>query len=198
MGTRSDIIVRRSDGKWHRIYCHWDGYLLHNGKILFNHYTDQKHCDALVALGNLSILGRDIGVKHSFNKRTGGKMDIAYRTKHDHMCLSYLRDRPMGNWHFAKTKAEFIACERGEIGDTLQVVWPEANCSTEFIYVWDGERWWVGDPDQGTQTLIDLGDALQGKKSLTPAVKAFGVNFVIGQHMPHDPAKPDHKWTMNK
>ncbi len=52
----------------------------------------------------------------------------------------------------------------------------------------------VGDPDQGTQTLIDLGDALQGKKTLCPSVKAFGM--VIGQHAPSDPSKP-HGWGGN-
>lgn len=36
-------------------------------------------------------------------------------------------------------------------------------------------------------------DALTGKKTLKPAVKAFGM--IIGQHAAHDPAKPaDHKW----
>ena len=194
MGTRSDIIVHRADGKWHRIYCHWDGYLSHNGKILFEHYTDQKHADALVALGNLSILERDIGKRHSFDKRCSGNADAAYQQQHAHMCLSYLRDRPMGGWHFAKTKAEFIAAESGEVGDSLPAVWPEADTWTEFAYVWDQGKWWVTDPDEGTQTLVDLGDALSGKRTVKPSVKVFGA--VIGQHGAHDPAVPGrHTWS---
>ncbi len=54
MGTRSDIIVHRADGKWARIYCHWDGFVDHNGTILHEHYTTQEKCDALVALGYIS------------------------------------------------------------------------------------------------------------------------------------------------
>ncbi len=76
--------------------------------------------------------------------------------------------------------------DRGEkgtdatVGDSLAAVWPEAGTWTEFTYVWDGARWWVGDPDEGQQTLIDLGDALQGKKLLRPAIKTPWA--VIGRH----------------
>ncbi len=47
MGTRSDIIVNRTDGKWARIYCHWDGYIEHKGKILFENYSSQEKAEAL-------------------------------------------------------------------------------------------------------------------------------------------------------
>lgn len=67
MGTRSDIIVRRTDGSWKRIYCHWDGYLEHNGKILFEHYNSQELAEALVAPGDLSSLGEIVGEKHPFD-----------------------------------------------------------------------------------------------------------------------------------
>lgn len=56
MGTRSDIIVHLADGTWKRIYCHWDGYLSHNGRILFESYNTQKKAEALVAPGDLSSL----------------------------------------------------------------------------------------------------------------------------------------------
>lgn len=200
MGTRSDIIVHRADGKWHRIYCHWDGYLSHNGKILFDAYTDQKHADALVALGNLSVLGPKIGTKHPFDKPDFNTPAYAvHEKKYDGMCTSYIRDRGLGNWHYAKTKAEFLKLEAGEIGDTLQAVWPDANTGTEFTYVWDQGKWYVADPDEGTQAMIDLGDALSGKRTLTPNVKAFGGPMVIGKHLPHDPASPDnHKWSSGR
>ena len=76
MSTRSDIIVQRADGKWHRIYCHSDGYLSHNGQILFDHYNSQAKAESLVQLGDLSLLGPEIGVKHPFEGPS-----IFYRVK---------------------------------------------------------------------------------------------------------------------
>jgi hypothetical protein len=120
MGTRSDIIVQRADGKWHRIYVHWDGYLSHNGKILFDHYTSQEQVEKLVALGDLSILGSRTGSKHPFEAPSrylpGGdslKSNPAYDAydkKYHGMCLAYGRDR--GEKDVA-----------GTISDSLAEVW---------------------------------------------------------------------------
>jgi hypothetical protein len=166
---------------WHRVYCHWDGYLEHNGRILFDHYTSQTLAEKLVALGDLSVLGPKIGVRHPFDTPAYNTPQAAeYEKRYSGMCLAYGRDR--GEKDVA-----------GTVADTLAGCWPENDTWTEFTYVWDDGRWWVGDPDEGSQTLIDLGDALTGKKTLKPAVKAFGM--VIGQHAAHDPAKPDdHGW----
>ena len=67
MATRSMIGVRRPDGKVEAIYCHWDGYLDHNGRILLHHYTDLEKVKALIALGDLSSLGPEIGEEHDFD-----------------------------------------------------------------------------------------------------------------------------------
>lgn len=185
MGTRSDIIVHKANGTWHRIYCHWDGYLDHNGKILFDHYTTQKQAEALVALGDLSSLGPTIGRKHSFDgPKFGTPSYDKWRALKATMCTAYGRDRGEAD----------VA---GNIGESLFAVWPEQDTWTEFTYVWaDADMrekpvdpcWWVADPDKGTQDLVNLGDALQGKISVRPNVKAFGA--VIGRHTAHDPFKP--------
>lgn len=191
MGTRSDIIVQRTDGKWARIYCHWDGYVSHNGHILYNHYNSQKMAEKLVKLGDLSSLGEVIGIKHSFDWQT--KLIDKYRNGPDRdrydayksdpkyalysrMCLAYGRDR-------GETGVE------ARVGDTLSSVWPEADTWTEFTYVWSRElggftdgAWWVGDPDEGSQTLKLLAEVIAGVVTVTPAVKAFG--GIIGKHQP--------------
>jgi hypothetical protein len=74
-------------------------------------------------------------------------------------------------------------------------VWPEEGTWAEFTYVWDDGKWWVGNPNEGTQTLIDLGDALLGKRTLKPAVKAFGI--VIGEHHQTKAGKP-HGWMWHR
>ncbi len=74
MGTRSLIGVMHGDNcKF--VYCHWDGYLAHNGKILQEHYDSAK-ANHLVALGDISSLCKNVvipdGVEHSFDKPADG------------------------------------------------------------------------------------------------------------------------------
>ena len=74
MGTRSLIGVMHGDNcKF--VYCHWDGYVAHNGKILQEHYDSAK-ANHLVALGDISSLNRNVvipdGVEHSFDKPAEG------------------------------------------------------------------------------------------------------------------------------
>ncbi len=170
MGTRSDIIVHRADGQWHRIYCHWDGYLEGVGRTLFDHYTSQKQVEELVAPGDMSACYA------SCSKPKGHTFDTPVKG----YCVYYGRDRGEAD----------VA---GTVGESLQAVWPPEDTWTEFTYVWDDGRWWCTDPDEGTQTLIDLGDLLTGKRTLKPSVKAFGV--VIGQHGALDPKTQDHSWS---
>ena len=81
MATRSTIALEFADGTIGQVYCHWDGYIEHNGKILFNHYSDPFKLRELIDLGNLSSLAEDIGEKHNFNDNVKGQ------------CTFYGRDR---------------------------------------------------------------------------------------------------------
>ena len=56
MATRSTIAMEFADGTVQQIYCHWDGYLEHNGKILFNHYVDPYKTRDLIDMGDISSL----------------------------------------------------------------------------------------------------------------------------------------------
>lgn len=176
MGTRSDIIVECADGKFHCIYCHWDGYLSHNGQILFDHYTTQAKCEALVALGDISLLKAEIGVKHSFDAPplSDKAAREAYDAKYANMTTAYHRDR-----------GEKLNIT---VGDTLQAVWPGEDTWTEFIYVWrkDPGKWFVCSADDGTQALVDLGDALLGRIDVGANVKVPFAGITLGKH-----AKPE-------
>lgn len=57
MATRSTIGIRHEDGSVTKIYCHWDGYIEHNGGILQKYYNTAEKIEPLLALGNLSVLG---------------------------------------------------------------------------------------------------------------------------------------------
>ena len=93
MGTRSKIAIENADGTVTGIYCHWDGYLSHNGKILAENYTDEAKVRKLIALGNISSLGPHIGNQHDFDNapalscnaygRDRGEKDQAACTAHN-------------------------------------------------------------------------------------------------------------------
>lgn len=67
MATRSTIAIEYADGTVGQVYCHWDGYLEHNGKILRDHYSNPFILRDLIDMGDISSLGRIIGTKHPFS-----------------------------------------------------------------------------------------------------------------------------------
>ena len=116
MATRSHIGVRNTDGTVDYIYCHWDGYPSHNGKILIDHYADMDKVNALMKLGDLSILGAEIGEKQDFYDRS---------THNQNWCLAYRRDRNEPNTSVTTT----------QFADLLK------DDSVDYIYVFDGDYW---------------------------------------------------------
>ena len=71
MATRS-IIAKLDDKGVQAIYCHNDGYLSNNGKILDQHYTDCSKLNALLAEGDISSL-RDTIADTTFYARDRGE-----------------------------------------------------------------------------------------------------------------------------
>ena len=144
MATRSRIGILNDDGTVDSIYCHWDGYLSHNGKILFEHYTDPAVVQELIALGDISSLGIVIGEKHPFDFNSN---DDDWEAMYGHMCQVYGRDR-------------------GETGDDAAhsnsiEEFSAINCDAEFYYLFCDGEWLVLDsygdkPDQ----FVPLEDAL--------------------------------------
>jgi hypothetical protein len=72
MATRSRIGIEKEDGTILSIYCHWDGYPSHNGRILLESYTDKEKVSDLIELGSISILAKNLtpidGAAHDFDK----------------------------------------------------------------------------------------------------------------------------------
>ena len=56
MATRSLIGVKLNDNIVKTIYCHWDGYPEHNGKLLVENYSTPAAITELMLLGDLSNL----------------------------------------------------------------------------------------------------------------------------------------------
>jgi hypothetical protein len=126
MGTRSHIGVRNLDQTVDYIYCHWDGYPEHNGKILSEHYQDMDRVNALMKLGDLSSLDVEIGEKHEFENRIRG------------WCHAYGRDRGETNISVGTTTFDKLLF----------------NDNVDYIYIFDGEFWDCY--DTYTKTNINL------------------------------------------
>jgi len=94
------------------IYCHWDGYLAHNGAILNEHYSNSPKVNNLIALGDLSSLRPEIGVQHAFSSLDVPKEEQeAYDKEHGNSCTFYTRDRgedaPYKHFESAKAALEY-------------------------------------------------------------------------------------------
>jgi hypothetical protein len=117
MATRSYIGFRNSDDTVDYIYCHFDGYPSNNGKILVENYEDPTKVNQLLRLGDLSILGAEIGEKHDFNDKDTSLFK--------NWCLAYGRDRGEANTQ-VKTRptAELINDD-----------------NVDYVYIFDGDYW---------------------------------------------------------
>lgn len=84
MSTRARIGIVNADKSVTSIYTHSDGYIEHHGPILLNHYNTEAKIRGLLKLGNLSVLGKELGKKHDFNTQYDVYPD---------WCKAYKRDR---------------------------------------------------------------------------------------------------------
>ena len=150
MGTRSRIAVMHGT-VCKSVYCHWDGYLEHNGQILQKHYDSAK-ANQLVALGDISSLRSEIGEKHAFSKLEVPMDGEAYDKLYGDMTTFYGRDRGEAGceWQVAHTFEEFLEQADG--------------CGAEFYYVMRDGVWYVGNFYSSTalyKTLTPLAQALE-------------------------------------
>jgi hypothetical protein len=152
MGTRSRIAVMHGD-VCKSVYCHWDGYYAHNGYILLNHYDSAK-ANQLVALGDLSSLGPEIGEKHSFDiqAKYGTPEYLAEQEAKAQMCTFYGRDRGESTtWAVSHNFFEFMdLCEKS---------------TAEYFYVMKDDVWYAGrmyGPD--AKTLQPLAEIMAKEK----------------------------------
>jgi len=114
MSTRSNIGIVNPDGTVESIAVHFDGYLEGVGQTLATHYQDEAKVRALLALGDLSYLGAEIGEAHDF------------KTCPDGVCNAYGRDRGEKN----------VAAKRfANVDDAL------LDMVGEYFYVWRDGAW---------------------------------------------------------
>jgi len=96
MATRSTIALEFADGTIGQVYCHWDGYLAHNGEMLKEYYSNPFVLRDLIDLGSLSSLRPTIGTKHPFSMFEANMTQDEYANLYRDMCTFYGRDRGEG------------------------------------------------------------------------------------------------------
>ena len=151
MGTRSRIGVMHGDNV-KSVYCHWDGYLEHNGAILQEHYDSVK-ANQLVALGDLSSLRPNIGEKHAFSQFELRAEEVAgFKLLTENMCTFYGRDRGETGTEW-KTHTNFV-----DFFAEVEGSW------CEWYYIMRDGVWYVGNryetDEKFYQKLVPLAEAL--------------------------------------
>ena len=143
MATRSTIALEFADGTVGQVYCHWDGYLKHNGKILLNSYMDPFKLRDLIDLGDVSTLAAEIGVKHPFNNpgSWGSPEYLAFEEQYGNMCKFYGRDRgeDSTNARYFKDFADYVQNHQYE----------------EYEYILRTDGVWYVDQGKGYEPLME-------------------------------------------
>lgn len=130
MATRSRIGVMHGDVVKH-VYCHWDGYLAHNGDILLKNYDSVK-ANELVSLGDISSLRPTIGEAHPFGSLEADMPSQEYDRLYGEMTTFYGRDRGEEGteWKVSTTFEDFLD-------------WVE-GCGAEWYYILKDGEWYCG------------------------------------------------------
>jgi hypothetical protein len=68
MATRSTIAKYNADGTITAIYCHYDGYPQHNGRILNEYYASNSGANLLLKLGSFSALYENVDQIKLYNE----------------------------------------------------------------------------------------------------------------------------------
>ena len=146
MGTRSRIGVMHGDN-CKSVYCHWDGYISHNGRIL-DEYYDSTKANSLVALGDLSSLCPDIDPGNDNHSFEHPKLGVT---------IFYGRDR-------GETGVDY------KVSATFEDFLKTCNdCDAEYYYIMKDGVWYVGDNYTGTklsQKLTLLSEVLEAETEL--------------------------------
>ena len=124
MSTNSNIAIKLESGKIRSVYCHWDGYIQHNGKILNTYYNSVDKVIELINNGTISILAPNIGNKHDFDLN---QCEVSFE---DRVCTFYHRDR---NKSWENNKPNEYNNEYNWLADAAQ----------EYNYLFKDNEWFL-------------------------------------------------------
>jgi hypothetical protein len=104
MATRSTIALEYADGTVGQVYCHWDGYLDHNGMILDINYTDPFKVRELLDRGDMSTLDTSVSGCDFYSNRGEKCPQRMYKNFAEYKSEAQMEEfnyilRRDGNWY---------------------------------------------------------------------------------------------------
>lgn len=109
MATRSYIGVQKDD-KVEYIYCHHDGYLNGVGIVLVNCYKSLEKAQALISLGNISSIAKNISNIVRYDEESSlTSLESYLNMPFDASCfdIEYFYLFKDKKWHYAQTNKDF-------------------------------------------------------------------------------------------
>ena len=146
MSTRCRIGIKNQDETITSIYCHYDGYPEHVGKILVENYKDETKIRKLMELGDISSLGTEPVANprawEIFNQKDFSKYSEWFKKVHpDNMCDTY------------KTRGE-KGCD-AITSETLADYYKLTDdCSGEYVYLFEDNSWYVTESEKIKPELV--------------------------------------------
>jgi len=153
MGTRSRIGLALATDHIVSVYCHYDGYIQHNGRKLVENYNTQELVEDLINGGDMSCL-------HSTHLWESAPLKQVIVHPDGSKTVDYMRDSDE-NWIYSPVKSEpapLYYSERGESAPPKFTNFDEfisGNCGEEWCYLFTPGRGWqcwqLGWGDTNTQ-----------------------------------------------
>ncbi len=137
MGTRSRIGIERKDSSIESIYCHYDGYLEHNGLMLYEHYNSKEKVEELINLGDISVLYENI--------TPDPKLHHSFENSQENVVVAYTRDR--------KEKYDYNKSLYNETIDQYKDICK--NSYLDFGYLYKDDKWYVFSKSNFKMNLLE-------------------------------------------
>lgn len=152
MTTRSVIAMENeTTGAIECIYCHNNGEPDYNGSILLESYNTPEKLRELLALGNLSALGKHVApVKELaltiYPWITQEAVPHSFRTPHEDVTVAYRRDRG------EEMILPKVWQNRRELFEQMA-----SEYSAAYAYLFSGGKWWFTTyKEENWQSLADF------------------------------------------
>lgn len=133
MSTHSLICRQISKSTIKYVYCHFDGYIRHNGKILDRHYQDVNKIDELLSLGCLTNLGTKIGEKHDPRNKLFESF-FCPPEQRDNPCCFSVRDEK-------EKESKENQAQTVSLKDFEKVT--KTSAGNEYVYLYKNGQWYV-------------------------------------------------------
>ena len=130
MGTHSFNTIKHKDNTYSGVYCHWDGSVEHNGKILKEDYQARSKVVDLIDGGDMSSLKTNTTWESTF------KEDSYTNTR---------EEQPLYYYERGDTDEDSVYPKHFK--NHQQMYKYAKNCGCEFIYTFDDtvgvdQPWW--------------------------------------------------------